>query len=76
MRGIWAGYPLTVQLRLDQLYMFTFYASLERNTFFRFYFVNIFFFSFLPVLLTLTFFIASSESANVGPMLPPVYVQR
>lgn len=24
MRGIWAGYPLTVQLSLDKLYMFTF----------------------------------------------------
>lgn len=24
MRGLWAGYPLTVQLSLDQLYMFTF----------------------------------------------------
>lgn len=24
MQGIWAGYPLTVQLSLDQLYMFTF----------------------------------------------------
>ncbi len=24
MQGIWAGYPVTVQLSLDQLYVFTF----------------------------------------------------
>lgn len=31
MREIWAGYPSTVQLSLDQLYMFTFMHPFGKN---------------------------------------------